>query len=38
LNANHQINKTWQPNMEASHRNALVAKWHLAIEKSFGWM
>lgn len=38
LKANHQINKTWQPSMDASHREALISKWHLAIEKSLGWV
>jgi glycerol kinase len=37
LKANHQINKTWAPQMQAAQRDALYAKWKFAIDKSLGW-
>jgi glycerol kinase len=37
LKANHQINKSWRPNLPEGLRNSLYSKWQLAIEKSLGW-
>ncbi|HSC54225.1 MAG TPA: glycerol kinase GlpK [Phnomibacter sp.] len=37
LKQNHQIAKTWQPKMEDAQRQALLRKWHKAIERSLDW-
>ncbi|HMP94936.1 MAG TPA: FGGY-family carbohydrate kinase, partial [Phnomibacter sp.] len=37
LKANHQIARTWQPNMEITQREYLYRHWKLAVEKSMGW-
>jgi glycerol kinase len=38
LQANHQIEKRWQPAMPVSQRDALYAQWEKAVAKSFDWV
>ncbi len=38
LSSNWQVDKTWQPQMPESKREALYAGWHKAIERSFDWV
>ncbi len=38
LRANWARDKEWIPNMETSHREALMAKWKKAVSRSFDWI
>jgi glycerol kinase len=37
LRANWAVTKTWTPSMPADKRDALAARWHKAVERSFAW-
>ncbi len=38
LRANWQVDKTWEPQMNAQHREQLYASWKKAVTRTFGWV
>jgi glycerol kinase len=38
LRRNWSVDRTWEPHMDASQRDALYHNWKRAVERTFGWV